>query len=83
MCGAHTINAHDTHGNCYRLTVYRELIGGAETEGRLSSMLGLPIDIIGPRGEWVSFMQPGRYLLRPHDKLRAAIELYSDEPAAP
>lgn len=83
MSGTYTIDAHDAHGKRYRLTVHREMIGEAEIEGRLPSTLGLPIDIIGPRGEWVSFVQPGRYLLKPHDKEGAVIELFSDEPAAP
>jgi hypothetical protein len=83
MSGTHSIDAHDAHGNRYRLTIHRESMDVARPEAVSAATIAIPIDIIGPRGEWVSLMHAGRYLLKPHDKDRAAIELYSDEPAAP
>lgn len=83
MSGTHSINACDAQGNLYRLTIYRESIGGSVRDVFDPSTLSIPTDIIGPRGEWVSLMQPGRYLLKPLEKDQAAIELFSDEPTAP
>ncbi len=83
MSDSHSIDAYDACGNRYRLTVYRELIGVSTHRADPPSNLTIPIDIIGPRGEWVSLLHPGRYLLKPLEKDRTAIELYSDEPIAP
>jgi len=82
MSDTHTIDAHDALGNRYRLTIYREMIDNSPRDGVGSATLSIPIDIIGPRGEWVSLVSPGRYLMQPLEKDRAAIELFSDEPIA-
>ena len=83
MSDTHSIAAYDAQGNRYRLTVYRELIGASTRGVEPAASLAIPIDIIGPRGEWVSLLHPGRYLLKPLEKERTAIELFSDEPIAP
>lgn len=83
MSDTHSIAAHDAGGNLYRLTIYREMIAAAPREALAGATLALPIDIIGPRGEWVSLVRPGRYLLQPLDKDQLAIELFSDDPIAP
>jgi hypothetical protein len=83
MSDNHSIAAYDAQGNRYRLTVYRELIGASTRGADPAASFTFPIDIIGPRGEWVSLLYPGRYLLKPLEKDRSAIELYSDEPIAP
>lgn len=83
MSDTHSIDAHDAHGNRYRLTIYREIIGLSPRDASDQSAPLVPIDIIGPRGEWVSLVRPGRYLLQPLERDRAAVELFSDEPTAP
>lgn len=89
MSDTHSIDARDLVGNRYRLTVYREMIGTAPRACASPSAVSptdhppLPVDIIGPRGEWVSVLRPGRYLLQPLEKDRTAIELFSDEPISP
>lgn len=83
MSGTHSINARDAHGNLYRLTIYRETIGTSDRIVPYSTALAIPLDIIGPRGEWVSLVQPGRYRLHPLDRDRDPVELFSDESAAP
>ena len=83
MSDTHSIDAHDALGNLYRLTIYREMIGLLPRDGLSDATLSIPIDIIGPRGEWVSLLRPGHYLLQPLDKDGTAIELFSDEPISP
>lgn len=89
MSDTHSFEAHDAFGNRYRLTIYREAIGVAERVGAVSSpaaspvSVSIPVDIIGPRGEWVSQISSGRFLLQPLDKARPVVELFSDASNVP
>ncbi|MCE9608525.1 MAG: hypothetical protein K8U03_26875 [Planctomycetia bacterium] len=83
MSDSHSFLARDAQGNPYRLTMHREMIGASSrSEDHMPSKMSIPVDIIGPRGEWVSLVHPGRYLMQPIEKGRAAIELFADDPMA-